>query len=283
MPNDSPATSEPVRDAPDGLVPLADHRMRVAVVTGGGSGIGRAIAHGLAAAGYRVAILGRRTESLTETARVQPGITPFSLDVADASRCAAVLADVETQLGPVDILVANAAIYPRVHFLDQSPTSFEETMQINVHGVANAVRAVLPGMLARNAGRVIVMGSLADQNPLPGACAYSVSKGALHPLVRGIAMEIDRQRYPNVLVNELNPGATRTAMSASGHPPEAVYPLVQALIDQPSGGAHGRMFVQDHEVRPNEGPRRMLLRRLHLSPGLMRLIPAPSGEKPTPP
>ncbi len=257
--------------------------MRVAAVTGAGSGIGRAIAHGLAAAGYRVAILGRRMESLTETARGQLGITPFSLDVADASRCAAVLAEVEMQLGPVDILVANAAIYPRVHFLDQSPTSFEETMQINVHGVANAVRAVLPGMLARNAGRVIVMGSLADLNPLPGACAYSVSKGALHALVRGIAMEIDRARYPNVLVNELNPGRTRTAMSTGGQPPEAVYPLVQALIDQASGGAHGRMFVRDREVRPNEGPRRMLLRRLRLGPRLLRLSPAPSGEHAVPP
>jgi NAD(P)-dependent dehydrogenase (short-subunit alcohol dehydrogenase family) len=277
MPSDPSAASATVPDASVGFATLLEHRMRVAAVTGAGSGIGRAIAHGLAAAGYRVAILGRRMESLTETARRQPGITPFGLDVADASRSAAVLAEVDIQLGPVDILVANAAIYPRMHFLDQSPTSFEETMQINVHGVANVVRAVLPGMLARNAGRVIVMGSLADQTPLPGSCAYSVSKGALHALVRGIAAEIDRVRYPDVLVNELIPGATRTAMSTSGQLPEAVYPLVQALIDQPSGGAHGRIFVQDREVRPNEGPRRMLLRRLRLSPGLLRLRPSPSG------
>lgn len=282
MSNDSSETAATVRDAPAGLESLADHRIRVAAVTGGGSGIGRAIAHGLAAAGYRVAILGRRMETLTETAQGRPGITPLCLDVADAPRCAAVFAEVETQLGPVDILVAGAAVSPRVHFLDQSPTSFEETMQINVQGVANAVRAVLPGMLARNAGRVIVLGSLADQRPSAGACAYSVSKGALHALVRGIAVEIDRARYPNVLVNEYNPGQTRTGMSTNGHAPEAVYPLIQALIDQPRGGAHGRMFVLDREVRPNQGSRRVLLRRLRLGPKLLRLRPARSGEHAVP-
>ncbi len=257
---------------------FAHHQIRVAAVTGGGSGIGRAVAHGLATAGYRVAILGPRMDTLTESAQAHPDITPFSLDVGDARQCDAVFGEVEKQLGPVDILIANAAVHPRLNFLDQSPSSFEATIQVNVLGVANAVRAVLPGMLARKVGRVIVVGSLADQSPRAGDCAYAVSKGAVHALVRGIATEIERVRYPNVLANEFNPGRTRTGMSASGQPPEAVYPMIQALIDQPSGGAHGRMFVMGREVRPHEGVRRMLLRRLRLGPELLRLSPTRSGR-----
>ncbi|WP_236949101.1 SDR family oxidoreductase [Mycolicibacterium goodii] len=253
---------------------LTEHRIRVAVVTGGGAGIGRAVARGLASTGYCVAVVGRHMESLVQTAEDHAHIAPFRLDVGDAARSAVVFAEVERQLGQVDILVANAAVYPRVHFLDQSPASFEETFQTNVHGVANAVRSVLPGMLSRNAGRIIVLGSLADQSPLAGACAYSSSKGALHALVRGIAVEIDRVRYPNVLINEFNPGRTRTAMGKGGHPPEAVYPLIQALIDQPPGGPHGRMFIMDREVRSNERLSRAILRRFGIGPRLMRLQPA---------
>jgi len=258
---------------------LPDHRFQVAVVTGGGGGIGRAVSHGLASAGYCVAILGRCMEDLSETARGNPRIAPYCLDVGDAERSAAVFAEVERRMGPVDILVANAAVYPRVHFLDQSPASFEDTFQTNVHGVANAVRSVLPGMLSRNAGRIIVLGSLADQSPLAGACAYSASKGALHALVRGIAAEVDRVRYPNVLMNEFNPGQTRTAMSGDGQPPEAVYPLIQALIDQPPGGAHGRMFVRDHESRTNERLTRAILHRIGIGPRLMRLAPREQNHR----
>lgn len=271
MPNDSslgPAVTSVVC-APVESMP--EHRFQVAVVTGGGGGIGRAVARGLASAGYCVAILGRCMEDLAEAARDHAHIAPFCLDVGDAARSAAVFAEVERRMGPVDILVANAAVYPKVNFLDQSPADFEETFQTNVHGVANAVRAVLPGMLSRNAGRVIVLGSLADQSPLAGACSYSASKGALHALVRGIAAEIDRVRYPNVLVNEFNPGQTRTAMSDGGQPPEAVYPLIQALIDLPPGGAHGRMFVMDREVRSNERLSRAILRRAGIGPRLTRL------------
>lgn len=281
MSNESSPDTALAREIPAPVDPPWGHRIQVAVVTGGGGGIGRAVAHGLASAGYCVAVLGRCMDDLGETAKGHPHITPYCLDVGDASHSAAVFAAVEGRMGPVDILVANAAVYPRVHFLDQSSASFEETFQTNVHGVANAVRSVLPGMLSRNAGRIIVLGSLADQSPLAGACAYSASKGALHALVRGIAAEIDRVRYPNVLMNEFNPGQTRTAMSGRGQPPEAVYPLIQALIDQPPGGAHGRMFVMDREVRTNERLTRAILHRIGVGPRLMRLQPRGQGHRQT--
>jgi NAD(P)-dependent dehydrogenase (short-subunit alcohol dehydrogenase family) len=149
-------------------------------------------------------------------------------------------------------MICNAAVYPRDYFLDQPAEDWTRTIVVNVAGVANCCRAVLPEMLARNAGRIVVMGSLADMNPIAASSAYSASKGALHALVRAIASEIDPRRFPNVLINEFNPGATRTAMSEAGEDPAVLYPRVRRLVDFPAGGPTGRMFVRDREFRPNE-------------------------------
>ena len=242
---------------------IGEHEIRVIAVTGGGSGIGRAICVGLAERGYQVVALGRTAGTVEETAGLHEGISAEALDARDPENCAAVFARIEERFGqPVDGLIAGAAIYPRVHFLDQSPESFSDTVLTNIVGVANVMRVVLPGMLARNAGRIVVIGSLADNNPIPSAVAYSVSKGGVHALVRGVAAEIDRDRYPNVLVNELIPGATRTAMSDHGHPPEAVVPRVMALIDCPSGGPHGTCWYNGEQVRFGESWKRALLRKI---------------------
>jgi len=236
-----------------GFAPMAERTPRVVALSGGGSGIGRAVARGLAAAGHPVAILGRRQAALEETAHGHAGISVVPADIADSAAAAAAIALIEDTVGPVDIAIANAAIHPKGHFLDQDPDTFAQTLRINVEGVANFIRPVLPGMLARNCGRVVVMGSLADMNPLPGSVAYSVSKGALHTLVRGLAAEIDPVRYPNVLINEMSPGATRSGMGPTGgRPPEAALAGVQALIDLPAGTRSGRFFQDGREIRLGE-------------------------------
>lgn len=193
------------------------------------------------------------------------GVFTREADVADNAACSSAFAAAAKALGPVDGLVAAAAVYPKAFFLDQSAAHLEEVLRINVVGVANAVRAVLPGMMERNHGRVVVMGSLADLNPLPGSLAYSVSKGALHSLVRGIANEIDRDRYPDVLINEFNPGATRTAMSEHGNDPEAIFPALLPLIECGRDGPQGRFFQEGREIRLNESwkaaLKRVVLRR----------------------
>lgn len=229
------------------------HNPKVLAITGGGSGIGRAMAKGFAEDGWKVVIIGRNVANLKETAKLHPNITVFEGDVAEPYKISAVFSEIaETGPGPVDVLIANAAIYPKGHFLDQSPEEFSTTLQINVEGVANVIRAVLPGMLERQYGRVVVMGSLADMNPLPGSLAYSVSKGALHSLIKGIAGEVDPHHYPNVLINELTPGMTRTAMSTGGQTPEDVVPYVRRLIELPSEGASGKFFNKNKEFRIGE-------------------------------
>ncbi|MFY7836464.1 MAG: SDR family oxidoreductase [Novosphingobium sp.] len=222
------------------------------VITGAGSGIGRALARAFAAKGFTVAALGRTQAALEQTADGNPAIHPYTVDVCDAHQCLSVFARIAQDVGPVDVLVANAAIYDKVHFLDQTPESFSAMMRTNIEGVANSVRPVLPGMLERNCGRIIVMGSLADVNPFPGSMAYATTKGALHPLTRGIALEIDRDRYPNVLVNEFSPGATRTSMSDHGNAPEDIFPMLLRIVEFPSGGPHGKFFSEWRQVHVGE-------------------------------
>ena len=242
------------------------HTLKRVAVTGGGSGIGRAICHGLAQSGLEVVALGRTQSSLDETAQGHAGIVTKTIDVRDPDDCARVFAQLAAHYGaPMDGLVVSAAIYPKVHFLDQTPDSFTDTVLTNIVGGANVVRAVLPDMLARNMGRIVVLGSLADNNPIPSAIAYSVSKGGLHALIKGIAAEIDPARYPNVLINELIPGATQTAMSDFGQSAEAVVPFVCAELDRPSGGPSGTCWYNGKQIRFGEtwkgALKRTILRR----------------------
>jgi NAD(P)-dependent dehydrogenase (short-subunit alcohol dehydrogenase family) len=231
---------------------------RIAVVTGASAGIGRATALRLATRGMTVVAVARSQEQLETLAAAHAAIHPLRLDVSDSAACAAAFADIAGRIGPVDVLVAAAAVYPRAHFLDQTAADFSATMRINIDGVANAIRELLPGMLVRGWGRVVVVGSMADQRPLPGSAAYSVSKGALHPLVKGIAAEIDPVRYPDVLINELTPGATQTAMSRAGKSPDAASRLIEKLIDLPRGAPSGKFFVEDRMIELNKSLKSIL-------------------------
>lgn len=233
------------------------------LVFGGGSGIGQAFARAHADTGTRTVVLGRNAARLAETAGDRPIVT-HPLDMRQADQCAAAVTGIEAAHGPVGNAVICAAIYPKGHFIDQPAAEFDDTFITNILGVANAIRAVLPGMLARYHGRIVVIGTLADLNPLPGSVAYSASKGALHTLVRGIAGEIDRDRFPDVLINEMGPRPTRTAMSPSGQPPEEAARHIQTLIDRPAGSVSGAFFLHDRQVHLDETWKGTLKRKLGL-------------------
>lgn len=233
---------------------------KTVVISGAGSGIGRALAIGFSRDGQRVIGLGRSEPGLVETGGLAaPGTFDYRLvDIADAAAVEAVFRDI----GPVDVLVNNAAVYPREFFLDQSAADWTAVILTNLCGPAYCCRACLPGMLARNHGRIINVGSLADWWPIPAASAYSASKGGLHALTKALAAEIDPVRYPDVLVNEMLPRATRTSMSAQGDSPDALYPLARRMAGFPAGGPTGRMFNPEREIVANEGLRARLTRML---------------------
>jgi NAD(P)-dependent dehydrogenase (short-subunit alcohol dehydrogenase family) len=218
---------------------------KTAIVTGAGSGVGRAIAVGLCADGADVVGIGRTLQDLEQTAALcEPGRMQFV--VGDVSRPEAVerlYAEAFRRHGKVDILVNNAALYPKVGFLESSHEDWSRVIQTNVLGVALCCRAVLPGMLERGHGRILNLGSFAWKGPIPKSSAYAASKGAVRALTRALAAEIDRARHPDVLVNEFIPGIVRTRMSETGLDPGAVYPHARFVASLPPNGPTGQTFL----------------------------------------
>ena len=239
--------------------------LRNVVVTGAGDPIGRALAAGFAADGFRVVGTGADSGALDRTAALCPpgGFRGLRLDIADERAVAAAFQDIEGERGPVDILVAAENIYARQYFLDEPAADWNRTILVTLCGVANACRAVLPGMLDRNAGRIVVIGSLADTRRMPATSAYAAARGGQHALVRALAAEIDRRHYPGVLVNELVPGTVPAVSGAMVDDTATVYRHVRRLVDLPAGGPTGRLFLRDREIRPRVGLK-AALRRLVL-------------------
>ena len=188
----------------------------VAVVTGGGTGIGRAIALEFAKAGVDVAISGRRSDVLEATAKEIEALGRRGLAVpADVSRKSDVeqlFKRVQDELGDVDILVNNAAnggAGPAL--LDSDEERWDEIIDTNLKSVYLCCRAVGQGMIERKRGNIINISSVAGIRPIGGCRIYGISKAALNFLTRGLALDMAPH---NVRVNGIAPGATRTDMLA---------------------------------------------------------------------
>ncbi len=190
---------------------MAAHAKRVALVTGGGRGIGREIALALAREGCAVAVAARTMQEVEEAAAAVrlagPAALAVPLDVTDPSGVARALAHVADRLGPVDVLVNNAGIAGSAPLLKTEPEMWERHLQVNVTGPYLMTRAVLGGMLERGWGRVINIASLAGLHGAPYVTAYTASKHALVGFTRALAMEVSGQ---GVTVNAICPGYVAT-------------------------------------------------------------------------
>jgi NAD(P)-dependent dehydrogenase (short-subunit alcohol dehydrogenase family) len=186
---------------------------RVALVTGGGRGIGRAIVLRLAKDGLRVAVGARTREEVQEaagTARAAGATTlALALDVADAVSVTAAVERTVSELGPVDVLVNNAGLAESAPLARTDPELWERHLRVNVTGPYLLTRAVLPGMLERRWGRVINVASLAGLHGSPYVTAYTASKHALVGFTRALATEVAGK---GVTVNALCPGFAATDM-----------------------------------------------------------------------
>lgn len=177
--------------------------MSVAVVTGGGQGLGRAIAVAFAGAGYSVAVTGRTREPLEAVAREIDGLA-VPCDVGDVDSVGELGARVLDELGVPDVLVCNAGVAgPTAVLWEQDPLDWEATLRVNVGGVFHCCRAFLPGMVARGSGSIVVIGSMTGKRPLHGRTPYAASKTALTGLVRTLAWEAGAF---GVRVNLISPG-----------------------------------------------------------------------------
>jgi NAD(P)-dependent dehydrogenase (short-subunit alcohol dehydrogenase family) len=180
----------------------------VAVVTGGGRGIGRAVAGALIAHGARVALAGRRREVLDQTA-AELGALAVPCDVTREEEVAQLARRVDEALGPVDILVANAGVSHSTPFSRETLADWNRVLAVNLTGAFLCARAFLPAMLERRQGRIICVASVAARVGFKYTAAYCASKHGLLGLVRSLALEVAEQ---GVTVNAVCPGWTRSEM-----------------------------------------------------------------------
>jgi short-subunit dehydrogenase len=213
----------------------------VVVITGASRGIGRALAVAAAGRGARLGLLARSRDDL-EALRDELGGGPevATADVADGAAVRAALADLEARLGRIDVLIANAGIGQYGPFVDVPPEEMERVVQVNVLGVMHALQAVIPGMIARRRGHLVVVSSIAGHIGVPFEAVYSASKFAVTGLVE--ALEVELGPY-DIGVSMVNPGPVDTEFfRARGHeyakdrprkvPASDVVEAVLAVVDR---------------------------------------------------
>lgn len=231
---------------------------KVAVVTGAASGIGRALAVALDQDGVHVVGFDVNNEGLQETATACDNrMLAVVGDVAAESDVDRLVSAAIEHFERIDILINNAGIADIGGLMFEEPfEKWRRVIEINLIGVGLCTHRILPGMLERGYGRIINVASRGAQATASRASGYACSKAAVVSLTKNIANSIDREKYPDVLVNAIIPGITKTNIwsraiesgfvdedfLARFQEPEAVYPHTRFIIDLPSNGPSGRTF-----------------------------------------
>lgn len=228
---------------------------QVVVITGAGSGLGRELSRAFADAGAKVMGVGRSLEKLAETASaIENGhFESYVADVADEQSISKTIAEILQKHGQIHVLFNNAAVYPKINFLEESAEAFAEALTINVTGVANTCKAVLPAMIEKKFGRIFNLGSWADLGPIPQSAVYSCSKGALHGLTKAIAADIAHFDV-DVEVHEWIPGHLNTQMSEyTGMDPAIAAGWGVEIASKAHASSRNCIYEQNWEWQPPKG------------------------------
>jgi gluconate 5-dehydrogenase len=238
---------------------------RLALVTGSSTGIGLALARGLAQAGAIVVLNGRHAERLDAACRElqEEGLAVHQrvFDVCDAVAVGVAVADIEATIGPIHVLVNNAGIARRGLFQDAAAADWRAVLSTNLDSAFTVGQAVACCMLTRKAGRIINVCSVMSTITRPGATAYAASKGGLKMLTKGMAVDLGPH---GITVNGIAPGYFKTELTAplandekatawiTGHTPVGRWgeleDLAPAIVFLASDGAryvNGHLLVID--------------------------------------
>lgn len=181
---------------------------QVAVVTGGGAGIGEAIVKRLGSAGARVAIVDLDVEAAQAVAASIPGATAWQADVTSFPAVSDVFSQIAQALGTVSILVNNAGIAGKAApFIEQTDDDWSRMIALNLMGVVNCSRAVLPGMRAQRYGRIVNIASIAGKEGNPNMTPYSTTKAAVIGLTKSLAKEVATE---SICINAVAPAVVQT-------------------------------------------------------------------------
>jgi NAD(P)-dependent dehydrogenase (short-subunit alcohol dehydrogenase family) len=184
----------------------------IAIVTGGGSGIGFAISEKFIAAGIETVIVGRDEAKLNDAKEKLGELChPMSCDISDLSSIPALIENIIKQFGQIDILVNNAGINMKKDFTEVTDEEFQSVITTNLCSVFSTSREVVKHMLIKGSGSIINISSMAAQYGLPRVIAYSASKTAIDGMTRAMAVELSPK---GIRVNAIAPGFIETAMTA---------------------------------------------------------------------
>jgi short-subunit dehydrogenase len=211
---------------------------QVAVITGASSGIGWELAKVLAAQGCKVGLIARRKENLNalaENIRQTGGTAAIAAaDVSDCAQLQAAVAEIRRQLGPIDLLIANAGVGMPTLLSPMNVADVEKMFRVNLLGTVYGIEAVLPEMLERRQGHLAAISSLAAYKGLPGESGYCASKAAVSSYMEGLRIHL---RDKGIAVTTICPGFIRTPMTAVNkfhmpwllEPDDAARRIVRAL------------------------------------------------------
>jgi 2-hydroxycyclohexanecarboxyl-CoA dehydrogenase len=215
---------------------------RIALVTGGGSGIGAATCRRLAAEGARVAVTDVNVDGARAVAEEVSG-APFELDVRSADSARAAVAAAESELGPLELLVNNAGYDEFSFFTNTDEGLWDRVLAVNLRGVIAVTHAVLPGMQERRSGRIVNVASEAGRVGSHGSSIYSAAKAGVIGLTKALARE--NARY-GITCNAVAPGPIETPLLMGA--PDAYGELGRRLVESMVGQTALRRIGQPEEV-----------------------------------